>query len=86
MTFNGVNLGVFVFSKKQIYIESNFGKKLNITNTYNYRHLYYFWVVAKEGSVSKAAECLDMAIQTIRAQVHELEKSLGCMLFKPAGR
>jgi len=43
-------------------------------------------VVAKEGSMSKAAERLDMAIQTISAQVHELEKSLGYLLFKPAGR
>ena len=57
-----------------------------MTTSYNYRHLYYFWVVAKEGSMSKAAERLDMAIQTISAQVHELEKSLGYMLFKPAGR
>jgi len=55
-------------------------------NSYNYRHLYYFWVVAKEGSMSKAAERLNMAIQTISAQVHELEKSLGYLLFKPAGR
>lgn len=53
---------------------------------YNYRHLYYFWVVAKEGSMSKAAERLNMAIQTISAQVHELEKSLGYLLLKPAGR
>lgn len=57
-----------------------------MTNSYNYRHLYYFWVVAKEGSMSKAADRLDMAIQTISSQVHELEKSLGYMLFKPAGR
>jgi len=57
-----------------------------MSNAYNYRHLYYFWVVAKEGSMSKAAERLDMAIQTISAQVHELEKSLGYLLFKPAGR
>lgn len=54
--------------------------------SYNYRHLYYFWVVAKQGSMSKAAETLDMAIQTVSAQVHELEKSLGYLLFKPAGR
>ncbi|MBU3621039.1 LysR family transcriptional regulator [Polynucleobacter sp. CS-Odin-A6] len=53
---------------------------------YNYRHLYYFWVVAKEGSMSKAAERLNIAIQTISAQVHELEKSLGYLLLKPAGR
>jgi len=57
-----------------------------MTTPYNYRHLYYFWVVAKEGSMSKAADRLDMAIQTISAQVHELEKSLGHLLFKPAGR
>ena len=57
-----------------------------MSNSYNYRHLYYFWVAAKEGSMSKAAERLDMAIQTISAQIHELEKSLGYMLFKPAGR
>ncbi len=44
----------------------------------NYRHLYYFWVVvAKEGSMARAAQRLDMAIQTISVQVRELEKSLG---------
>ena len=57
-----------------------------MSNSYNYRHLYYFWVAAKEGSMSKAADRLDMAIQTISAQIHELEKSLGYLLFKPAGR
>ncbi len=39
----------------------------------NYRHLYYFWVVAKAGSFARAAERLDMAIQTISAQVKSLE-------------
>ena len=57
-----------------------------MSNSYNYRHLYYFWLVAKEGSMSKAAERLNIATQTISVQVHELEKSLGCLLFKPAGR
>jgi len=52
----------------------------------NYRHLYYFWVVANEGGMAKAAERLDMAVQTISAQVRELEKSLGHALLKPAGR
>ena len=52
----------------------------------NYRHLYYFWVVAKEGGFARAAERLDMAIQTISAQVRELERSLGHQLLKPAGR
>ena len=52
-------------------------------NSLNYRHLYYFWMVAKEGSMARAAQRLDMAIQTISVQVRELEKSLGHQLFKP---
>lgn len=55
-------------------------------NQLNYRHLYYFWVVAKEGGMARAAQRLDMAIQTISAQVRELEKSLGHQLLKPQGR
>lgn len=54
--------------------------------TLNYRHLHYFWVVAKEGGFARAAERLDMAVQTISAQVKELEKSLGHQLLKPQGR
>ena len=53
---------------------------------FNYRHLYYFWVVAKEGGFARAAARLDMAIQTISAQVRELEKSFGHQLLKPQGR
>jgi len=53
---------------------------------FNYHHLYYFWVVAKEGSMTGAAERLDMAVQTVSAQVRSLEQSLGHALFKPAGR
>ncbi|MCM2252038.1 MAG: LysR family transcriptional regulator [Ramlibacter sp.] len=52
----------------------------------NYRHLYYFWVVAKEGGIARAAARLDMAVQTVSAQVRLLEQSLGYSLFKPAGR
>ena len=52
----------------------------------NYRHLYYFWMVSKEGGFARAAERLDMAIQTISVQVRELERSLGHQLIKPAGR
>ena len=54
--------------------------------SFNHRHLYYFWVVAKEGSMTRAAERLDMAIQTVSAQVRELERDLGCQLLRPAGR
>ncbi|WP_341888724.1 LysR family transcriptional regulator [Variovorax sp. YR752] len=53
---------------------------------YSYRHLYYFWVVAKEGGMARAAARLGMAVQTVSTQVRELERSLGHALFKPAGR
>ena len=52
----------------------------------NYKHLYYFWVTAKEGGMSHAAARLGMAVQTVSAQVRLLEQSLGAALFKPAGR
>ena len=57
-----------------------------MTAPLNYRHLYYFWVVAKEGGMARAAERLDMAVQTVSAQVRLLEQELGHALFKPAGR
>ena len=53
---------------------------------FSYRHLYYFWVVAKEGGMARAAARLGMAVQTVSTQVRELERSLGYALFKPAGR
>jgi LysR family transcriptional activator of nhaA len=53
---------------------------------FNYRHLYYFWVVAKEGGLSRAATRLDMAVQTVSTQVRELGRALGYALLKPAGR
>jgi LysR family transcriptional activator of nhaA len=52
----------------------------------NYRHLYYFWVVAKEGGMARAAARLHMAVQTVSEQVRSLEQALGHALFKPAGR
>jgi LysR family transcriptional activator of nhaA len=57
-----------------------------MTAPLNYRHLYYFWVVAKEGGMARAAARLDMAVQTVSAQVRLLEQALGHALFKPAGR
>lgn len=54
--------------------------------SFNYKHLYYFWVVAKEGGIARAAARLGMAVQTVSAQVHELERALGYALLKPAGR
>lgn len=55
-------------------------------DTFNYRHLYYFWVVAREGGMVRAANRLGMAVQTVSTQVKELERALGFALLKPAGR
>lgn len=52
----------------------------------NHRHLHYFWVVAKEGGITRAAERLGVAVQTISSQLKELEHALGCALFTQEGR
>ncbi len=52
----------------------------------NLRHLYYFWVVAKEGSVTRAAERQGVAVQTISAQLTLLDQSVGRALLAPQGR
>lgn len=52
----------------------------------NYKHLHYFWVVAQEGSITRAAERLDVAVQTISGQLSLLEQRLGKVLFNPQGR
>ena len=52
----------------------------------NYHHLLYFWTVAREGGISKAAEKLRLSQPTISAQVRLLEDSLGQKLFQRQGR
>jgi LysR family transcriptional activator of nhaA len=52
----------------------------------NFRHLYYFWVVAKEGGVTRAADRLGLAIQTISTQLAQLEQQIGKSLFMQQGR
>lgn len=52
----------------------------------NFRHLLYFWSVAKEGSVTRAAERLDLSVQAVSTQLGLLERQLGQALFAPQGR
>jgi LysR family transcriptional activator of nhaA len=54
--------------------------------SFSYRHLYYFWAVAKEGGLTRAATKLGLSVQTVSTQVRELEQALGAALLKPAGR
>ncbi|HJV06711.1 MAG TPA: transcriptional activator NhaR [Chromobacteriaceae bacterium] len=52
----------------------------------NYKHLHYFWAVAREGSVTRAAAQLGMSPQTVSGQVSRLEQTLGRALFTQQGR
>jgi len=52
----------------------------------NYHHLLYFWVVAREGSVTRASEHLGLAQPTVSCQLKALEDSLGEKLFSRVGR
>lgn len=52
----------------------------------NYHHLLYFWTVAKEGGISRAAERLHLAQPTLSSQIKKLETSMGTKLFERSGR
>jgi hypothetical protein len=58
-------------SEKADNFSSRVSKNLIMSTTFIYKHLYYFWVVAKEGGISRAAEKLDMAAQAVSAQVYD---------------
>ncbi|MGW8180259.1 MAG: LysR family transcriptional regulator, partial [bacterium] len=52
----------------------------------NYHHLFYFWTVASEGTITEASKKLHLAQPTISAQLRTLEEALGEKLFERAGR
>lgn len=52
----------------------------------NYTHLLYFWTVAQEGSIARAAEILHLTPQTISGQLKKLETAVGEPLFAKVGR
>lgn len=52
----------------------------------NYHHLRYFWTVAKEGTLARAAEKLRVSPPSISEQVRLLEENLGEKLFQRSGR
>ncbi|MGB2078839.1 MAG: transcriptional activator NhaR, partial [Vibrio sp.] len=52
----------------------------------NYNHLYYFWMVCKQGSVAKAAQALFLTPQTVTGQIKAFETRLNGKLLKPSGR
>lgn len=52
----------------------------------NYHHLYYFWVIANEGSISKASEKLRLGQPTLSTQLKIIEDQLGQKLFDRRNR
>ncbi|USD65747.1 transcriptional activator NhaR [Vibrio sp. SCSIO 43136] len=52
----------------------------------NYNHLYYFWMVCKQGSVTKAADALFLTPQTVTGQIKALEERMDGKLTKRNGR
>lgn len=54
--------------------------------TLNFKHLRYFWTVAKTGSIARAAGQLNLAPHSISGQLKEFEATLGVDLFRRAGR
>jgi LysR family transcriptional activator of nhaA len=52
----------------------------------NHHHLYHFWMVVREGGVTRASEKLNVSQPTISGQLRELEEALGEKLLARSGR
>lgn len=52
----------------------------------NFKHLRYFWMAAKTGSIARASEQLCLTPQSISGQLSEFEARLGVELFRRSGR
>ncbi len=52
----------------------------------NFHHLHYFWAVAKDGNLTRAATKLHVSQSALSTQIKQLEEQLGQALFARAGR
>jgi LysR family transcriptional activator of nhaA len=55
-------------------------------NWFNYQHLYYFYMIAREGGVAKAATKLRLGQPTLSTQLKQFETALGHQLFERINR
>lgn len=60
--------------------------RTEILKRLNFRHLHYFWVVAKEGHLTRAAKQLHVSQSALSSQIRQLEDQLGHALFDRDGR
>lgn len=56
------------------------------TSRLNYHHLYYFWLVAREGNLTRTAARLHLSQSALSTQIKQLEEMLGQELFLRQGR
>ena len=52
----------------------------------NYHHLYYFWQVAKEGNLTRAAQRSHVSQSALSTQIKQLEHAMDVTLFHREGR
>ncbi|HWA60381.1 MAG TPA: LysR family transcriptional regulator [Caulobacteraceae bacterium] len=52
----------------------------------NYNHLRYFWAIAHEGGLARAAERLNVAPSALSIQLQKLEQQIGHPLFERLGK
>lgn len=58
----------------------------NVAARLNYHHLHYFWAVAREGNLTRAAQRLHVSQSALSTQIRQLETQLGQQLFERRGR
>jgi LysR family transcriptional regulator, transcriptional activator of nhaA len=58
----------------------------NSMTTLNFHHLRYFWAVAKDGNLTRAARQLHVSQSALSVQIKQLESDLGQRLFQRTGR
>jgi LysR family transcriptional activator of nhaA len=52
----------------------------------NFNHLRYFWAVAHEGSLTRAAERMNLSQSALSVQIQKLEHQMGHPLFERVGK
>ncbi len=53
---------------------------------FNFHHLHYFWAVAHEANLTRAAERLHVSQSSVSMQIRKLEDALGHTLFERRGK
>ena len=52
----------------------------------NFNHLRYFWAVAHEGNLTRAAEAMNLSQSALSVQIRKLEHQIGHPLFDRVGK